>query len=106
MPGLTATFLRHRDRLNEVAEVLTRYGFAAWVHHGGGLIETGVMKRVSDRVVDSEIAQLSAGERLRRALAELGTTGIKFGQMLSLRPDLVGPEVADEPTKLQAGGPR
>jgi ubiquinone biosynthesis protein len=105
MPGLTATFLRHRDRLNEVADVLARYGFAAWVQRGGGLIETGVMKRLTDRVVDSEIADLSAGERLRRALTELGTTGIKLGQMLSLRPDVVGPEVADELTKLQAGVP-
>jgi ubiquinone biosynthesis protein len=105
MPGLTATFVRHRDRLNEVGDVLARYGFAAWVQRGGGLLEAGVMRRLTDRVVDPEIAKLSAGERLRRALIELGATGIKFGQMLSLRPDVVGPDVADELTKLQATVP-
>ena len=51
------------------------------------------------------IAQLSAGERLRRALLELGTTWIKFGQMLSLRPDVVGEDVAEELAKLQATVP-
>jgi ubiquinone biosynthesis protein len=105
MPGLTATFLRHRDRMHEVADVLARYGFAAWVQRGGGLLEDSAVKRVSDRVVDPEIATLSAGERLRRALIELGTTWIKFGQMLSLRPDIVGADVADELTKLQASVP-
>ena len=45
------------------------------------------------------------GERLRGALTELGTTYIKFGQMLSLRPDLVGEDVANELSKLQATVP-
>ncbi len=91
--------------MNEVADVLARYGFAAWVQRGGGLLEAGLVKRLSDRVVDPEIAELSAGERLRRALIELGTTWIKFGQMLSLRPDVVGADVADELSKLQASVP-
>ena len=45
---------------------------------------------------------MSDGERLRRALTELGTTWVKFGQMLSLRPDVVGDDVAAELAKLQA----
>src|SRR6478672_5644187 len=105
MPGLTAAFLRHRDRLTEIADVSSRYGFAAWVERGGGLLEADVIRRLSDRMVDPDIAKLSAGERLRRALIEGGTTWIKFGQMLSLRPDVVGPDVADELTKLQASVP-
>ena len=105
MPGLTATFLHHRDRMNEVADVLARYGFAEWVQRGGGLLEAGVMRRLIDRIVDPDIARLSAGERLHRGLIELGTTWIKFGQMLSLRPDVVGPDIADELTKLQATVP-
>jgi ubiquinone biosynthesis protein len=35
-------------------------------------------------------------------LTELGTTWIKLGQVLSLRPDVVGDDVAAELTKLQA----
>ena len=38
-------------------------------------------------------------------MAELGTTAIKFGQMLSLRPDVVGKDIADELSLLQAEVP-
>ena len=51
------------------------------------------------------VGLLVEGERLRGALVELGTTWVKFGQMLSLRSDLVGEEVALELTKLQAEVP-
>jgi ubiquinone biosynthesis protein len=42
---------------------------------------------------------------LRNALTELGTTWVKFGQMLSLRPDVVGADVATELEQLQASVP-
>lgn len=67
MPGLTATFLRHRDCMNEVADAL------ADTDSGRGY---NAAMACSNR-------QALGGERLRRALTELGTTGIKFGQMLS-----------------------
>jgi ubiquinone biosynthesis protein len=41
------------------------------------------------------------GERLRRALEELGPVFIKFGQLLSTRRDLLPPDIADELAKLQ-----
>jgi ubiquinone biosynthesis protein len=47
-------------------------------------------------VVGPDVAELSDGERFRNALVELGTTWVKFGQMLSLRPDVVGSDVAAE----------
>jgi ubiquinone biosynthesis protein len=56
-------------------------------------------------MADPELASMSAGQRLRGALSELGTTWIKLGQMLSLRPDLVGPDVAAELAQLQADVP-
>ncbi|MHB1529114.1 MAG: ubiquinone biosynthesis regulatory protein kinase UbiB [Acidiferrobacteraceae bacterium] len=40
-------------------------------------------------------------ERLRKALEELGPIFIKFGQMLSTRPDLLPDDVAQELTSLQ-----
>lgn len=43
----------------------------------------------------------SRGERLRRALEELGPVFIKFGQMLSTRRDLLPADIADELAKLQ-----
>jgi len=41
------------------------------------------------------------GERLQRALGDLGPVLIKFGQMLSTRRDLLPPDIADELAKLQ-----
>ena len=41
------------------------------------------------------------GERLRVALEELGPVFIKFGQMLSTRPDLIPEDIAQELTRLQ-----
>ena len=102
MPGLPAALMRHRARIDEIAGVFAKYGFAAWVQRGSGLVSTRVMQGLVDRHVDPQIASMSDGERLRRALTELGTTGVKLGQMLSLRPDVVGDDVAEELVKLQA----
>ena len=102
MPGLPAALMRHRARLDEIAGVFAKYGFAAWVQRGSGLVSTRVMQGLVDRHVDPQIVSMSDGERLRRALTELGTTWVKFGQMLSLRPDVVGDDVAEELGKLQA----
>ncbi len=102
MPGLPAALMRHRERLDEIAGVFAKYGFAAWVQRGSGLVSTRVMQGLVDRHVDPQIVSMSDGERLRRALTELGTTWVKFGQMLSLRPDVVGDDVAEELAKLQA----
>jgi len=41
------------------------------------------------------------GVRIRCALQDLGPIFVKFGQMLSTRPDLLPPEIAKELTKLQ-----
>ena len=41
------------------------------------------------------------GERLSAALEELGPTFIKLGQALSVRPDLVGEDIADDLARLQ-----
>jgi ubiquinone biosynthesis protein len=47
------------------------------------------------------VPDLSRGERLRRALEELGPVFIKFGQMLSTRRDLMPDDIADELARLQ-----
>lgn len=43
----------------------------------------------------------SIGERIRRALEELGPIFVKFGQVISTRRDLLPEEIADELAKLQ-----
>ena len=101
MDDLTETLLKHRDRLNEIVTVLGRYGLAAWASRDGTI--PGV--RAAKRMADPALADLSPGQRVRGALTELGATGVKFGQMLSLRPDLVGPDIAGELEGLQASVP-
>ncbi len=98
MDQLTAAVAKHHRRISEIAHVLARYGFAEWASRGASI--PGV--KIARQLTSPDIAALSTGERLRGALVELGTTFIKFGQMLSLRPDLVGPAMAAELEKLQA----
>ncbi|MGD8175800.1 ubiquinone biosynthesis regulatory protein kinase UbiB [Marinimicrobium sp. ARAG 43.8] len=45
--------------------------------------------------------RMSRGERLRRALEDLGPIFIKFGQLLSTRPDLVPADMMDDLNRLQ-----
>jgi len=101
-PGRKRTLRsRYRDfrRLRAIALVLAKYGF-------GELASVLVahypfLKFSSPRVE----AELSRGERLRLALEELGPTFVKLGQILSLRPDLVPPDIAGELRKLQDEAP-
>lgn len=46
-------------------------------------------------------SKLARGERLRRALEELGPIFVKFGQLLSTRPDLLPPDIVEELDRLQ-----
>src|SRR5512137_1163544 len=43
--------------------------------------------------------------RLRIALQELGPIFVKFGQLLSIRPDLIPTDITDELSKLQDAVP-
>ena len=101
MAGMPTTFVRNRRRLDEIARVLTKYGFAAWVQRSSSLVKLPAMQPVLEHRASPEVLAMSDGERLRRALSELGTTWIKFGQMLSLRRELISDEVAEQLTLLQ-----
>jgi ubiquinone biosynthesis protein len=88
-------------RLAEVGTILAKYGLAEWLE--GSKLDW-VARRFRDG--DGERLQASStGERVRLALVEIGTTGIKLGQMLSTRADLLGPELTRELSKLQAHTP-
>ncbi len=93
--------VRNAGRLNEVVSVLMRYGLAPWLQD----IKADWIQRIFRTSEGEQISGLSDAERIRLALTELGTTFIKLGQILSTRPDLIGPDVAAELTKLQADTP-
>ena len=93
--------VRDGKRLHEVVSTLARYGLAPWLEKAN----VGWVRKHLRAASGEQIGQLSQGARLRLAMTELGTTFIKLGQILSTRPDLVGPEITEELTKLQANAP-
>jgi ubiquinone biosynthesis protein len=92
---------RNARRAGEILGVLAKYGLADWVK---GWSYTWVQERIQS-YDGQRIPDLKFEERVRLALTDLGTTFIKLGQVLSTRPDLVGPELASELTHLQADTP-
>ena len=99
--------IRNLKRYAEVLNVLAKQGLGEVVTelHLDRLIERGV-SFVSAGRITPEFERLPVQVRLRRAMEELGPTFIKLGQVLSVRPDLVPPEWADEFRNLQSDCPQ
>ena len=93
--------VRNTSRLNEIVSVLTRYGLAPWLKD----VQADWIQKHLRTSEGQQISELSESVRLRLAITELGTTFIKFGQVLSTRADLVGPEISTELAELQSGTP-
>ncbi len=77
-------------RLSEIGKVATRHGF-------GYVLER---RRKGPREPQGE-SPSDRGRRLREMLDELGPTFVKFGQLLSTRPDLVPLDIVAELRRLQ-----
>jgi ubiquinone biosynthesis protein len=78
---------RNLGRLSEIAQVAVRHGF-------GYLVEG---RKGGDPAVEGT----ARGRHLRDMLDELGPTFVKFGQLLSTRPDIVPPDIISELRSLQ-----
>jgi ubiquinone biosynthesis protein len=94
-------FARNANRLGEIVAVLSKYGLADGIDRLGLGVARGLFKG-SD---GSRLSEQTREKRIRLVLSELGPTFIKFGQMLSTRPDVVGPALAEELTLLQNCAP-
>src|SRR3954469_8481198 len=81
---------RNLGRLSEIAQVAARHGF-------GYLFEN---RRLRRRDPDDETPS-QRGAHLRAMFDELGPTFVKFGQLLSTRPDLLPPDIIAELRRLQ-----
>jgi ubiquinone biosynthesis protein len=93
----TRPAVRQLGRLSEIAQVAAKHGFGYLFDSkriGGGL---------SRRHRELEVAEEGStrGQRLRAMLDELGPTFVKFGQLLSTRPDVVPPDIVFELKALQ-----
>jgi ubiquinone biosynthesis protein len=86
---------RSLGRLSEIAQVAARHGFGYVFRRNrlGDLVPGG------ERDLDG--ARSDRGRRLREMLDELGPTFVKFGQLLSTRPDVVPPDIVAELRRLQ-----
>jgi ubiquinone biosynthesis protein len=89
--------LRLMLRMLTIQRVLVRHGLDEIVWRTHLLRPVAWLRRILPRRRSS----LPLGARLRVALEELGPIFVKFGQALSVRPDLLSPEVAEELAKLQ-----
>ncbi len=92
---------RNVRRWTEIVSVLSKYGLADWLSRFNFDFVTDLLKAPRGEIQ----SQLTQSARIRLALTELGPTFIKFGQLLSTRPDLIGNELANELSKLQANAP-
>jgi ubiquinone biosynthesis protein len=92
---------RHLGRWYEILSVLSKYELAAWIRRLGPDFTKDLLKARGG----AAIARQPWETRLRLALAELGPTFIKLGQILSTRPDLVGVRLAEEFQQLQENVP-
>ena len=88
-------------RLADITAVLAKYGLAEWLKGSSIGWVTNVLRDQDG----GRINRRTTEERVRLALTEIGTSGIKLGQMLSTRPDMLGPKLTDELSKLQADTP-
>jgi ubiquinone biosynthesis protein len=91
---------RNANRVREVLGVLSRYGLADWISRLNLRLAKGIFRGAEGRLAD-----LTTEARIRLALTDLGTTFIKFGQIMSTRADIVGMPLAIELSKLQARVP-
>ncbi|EGJ48829.1 ABC1 kinase family protein [Desulfocurvibacter africanus] len=93
--GILPHPLRTAGRLRDVVGILVKYGF-------GHVVEALHLpgRELVRRMTHVEPG-ISVWKRIRLAIEELGPTYIKFGQVLSLRPDLVPLPLAKELGNLQ-----
>ncbi|MFH1825294.1 MAG: AarF/ABC1/UbiB kinase family protein [Candidatus Firestonebacteria bacterium] len=95
---ITKTY-RNLKRLTEIANVLFKYGFEYLVDRMNLIHLIPFRKRI--KLIEHKEEKFEIGEKLKLICEELGTTFIKFGQILSLRTDIFPENVTNELSKLQ-----
>jgi ubiquinone biosynthesis protein len=90
---------RNLGRMSEIAQVAVRHGFGYFFEKHR---LTDLLPWPRSRVeLDAELPPNKRGQHLREMLEELGPTFVKFGQVLSTRPDIVPPDIIAELRALQ-----
>src|SRR5580692_10932418 len=92
---------RSLSRLAEIVRTLAKYGLADTI----GRLDYRFVRRWTSGTEFARLSTETREARIRLVLTELGTTFIKFGQVLSTRQDLIGPALGNELCRLQADVP-
>jgi ubiquinone biosynthesis protein len=93
----TRPAVRQLGRVSEIAQVAAKHGF-------GYFFETHrpwAARTRREYEVEPALEGSPRGQRVREMLDELGPTFVKFGQLLSTRPDVVPPDIVFELKALQ-----
>ncbi len=90
-----ASSVRNADRVRDITEIAVKHGFGYWIerHQLRNLLPKGW--RGGRKPVGTR------GEHMRKMFEELGPTFVKFGQLLSTRPDAIPGDIIVELRKLQ-----
>jgi ubiquinone biosynthesis protein len=87
--------------LSEIAQVMVKHGFGYFLE-AHKLTDLLPGRSAETRLAAAYVEGTSArGAHLREVLDELGPTFVKFGQLLSTRPDIVPPDIIVELRGLQ-----
>ena len=92
---------RTLSRFDEIIKILRKYDFDKVL---GQTTRNKISPFRSD-ADNKELLKEDFPERLRLMFQELGTTFIKFGQLLASRPDLVGERISEELSQLHDDNP-
>jgi ubiquinone biosynthesis protein len=89
------TRIRNLERMREISEVAVRHGFGYFFERHRPL---GILPRWRKK---GSAPPAQRARHIREMLDELGPTFVKFGQLLSTRPDIVPADIVVELVQLQ-----
>lgn len=102
--GISRNF-KSISRYNQILRVLIKYGFEDLVNYLEENKQYTFIHKFIPKATKKHVAKYSKWAKMRLVCEELGPTFVKFGQILSNRPDLVPLELTFELEKLQDNVP-
>jgi len=94
--------IRHINRYREIVFILVKYGLGDLIGYTKNLGKSAIKReKKSGGTTRIDLRKASTYEKIRMAIEELGPTFVKFGQIMSNRPDIFPEAFIKELEKLQ-----